>query len=37
MVNVKCIITSGPMYNVTRQGHSIARRDVLPAGFEEPM
>lgn len=25
------------MYNVTRQGHSIARRDVLPAGFEEPM
>lgn len=36
-VNVKCITTVGPAYNVTRHSHSIAKRDVLPIGFEEPM
>uniref|UniRef100_A0A182IYI4 ZP domain-containing protein n=1 Tax=Anopheles atroparvus TaxID=41427 RepID=A0A182IYI4_ANOAO len=30
--SVKCI-TSGPSYNVT---HGIVKRDVLPAGFQEP-
>lgn len=32
IVSVKCI-TSGPSYNVT---HGIVKRDVLPAGFQEP-
>lgn len=36
IVSVKCIIT-GPMYNVTSiTRHGIMRRDVLPAGFQEP-
>uniref|UniRef100_A0A182PFH4 ZP domain-containing protein n=1 Tax=Anopheles epiroticus TaxID=199890 RepID=A0A182PFH4_9DIPT len=33
IVSVKCI-TSGPSYNVTH--HGIVKRDVLPAGFQEP-
>ncbi|XP_058457471.1 uncharacterized protein LOC131434605 isoform X2 [Malaya genurostris] len=32
IVNVKCT-TNGPLYNVT---HGIVKRDVLPAGFQEP-
>uniref|UniRef100_A0A182N7W4 ZP domain-containing protein n=1 Tax=Anopheles dirus TaxID=7168 RepID=A0A182N7W4_9DIPT len=32
IVSVKCI-TTGPSYNVT---HGIVKRDVLPAGFQEP-
>lgn len=28
---------AGPAYNTTGQYHNIARRDVLPIGFEEPM
>lgn len=32
VINVKCI-TNGPLYNVT---HGIVKRDVLPAGFQEP-
>lgn len=36
-VSVKCISMALPTYNVTRHSHSIARRDVLPPGFEEPM
>ncbi|XP_037043772.1 uncharacterized protein LOC119079810 [Bradysia coprophila] len=36
-VSVKCITTSGPVYNVTRHSHSIATRSVLPPGFEEPI
>lgn len=40
IVSVKCI-TSGPVYNVmmnetNQQHHGIVRRDVLPAGFQEP-
>ncbi|ALC42525.1 qsm [Drosophila busckii] len=47
IVSVKCITTSGPVYNVmlnatsgteTEQSthHGLVRRDVLPAGFQEP-
>lgn len=36
-VSVKCVTMALPTYNVTRHSHSIARRDVLPPGFEEPM
>lgn len=32
VISVKCI-TNGPLYNVT---HEIVKRDVLPAGFQEP-
>lgn len=32
VISVKCI-TNGPLYNVT---HGIVKRDVLPAGFQEP-
>ncbi|XP_055534573.1 uncharacterized protein LOC129724019 [Wyeomyia smithii] len=32
IISVKCI-TNGPVYNVT---HGIVKRDVLPAGFQEP-
>ncbi|XP_053685396.1 uncharacterized protein LOC128734986 [Sabethes cyaneus] len=32
IISVKCI-TNGPLYNVT---HGIVKRDVLPAGFQEP-
>ncbi|XP_058838321.1 uncharacterized protein LOC131694005 [Topomyia yanbarensis] len=32
IVSVKCV-TNGPLYNVT---HGIVKRDVLPAGFQEP-
>lgn len=40
IVSVKCI-TTGPVYNVmmnetNQQHHGIVRRDVLPAGFQEP-
>lgn len=37
IVSVKCIIT-GPIYNTTsgHLPHGIVRRDVLPAGFQEP-
>ncbi|XP_030387236.1 uncharacterized protein LOC115633875 [Scaptodrosophila lebanonensis] len=51
-VSVKCITTSGPVYNVMmnetsreqprvvlqeqQQHHGLVRRDVLPAGFQEP-
>lgn len=56
IVSVKCITTSGPVYNVMMNGtnagreqtrvvlqeqlpaqhHGLVRRDVLPAGFQEP-
>ncbi|XP_051860375.1 uncharacterized protein LOC117570133 isoform X1 [Drosophila albomicans] len=53
IVSVKCITTSGPVYNVMMNGtnlaqeqqqqpqqqqqhHGVVRRDVLPAGFQEP-
>lgn len=36
-VSVKCVTMASPAYNTTRHSHSISRRDVLPAGFEEPM
>lgn len=36
-VSVKCVTMALPTYNVTRHSHNIARRDVLPPGFEEPM
>ncbi|XP_055619042.1 uncharacterized protein LOC129764206 [Toxorhynchites rutilus septentrionalis] len=32
IISVKCI-TNGPQYNIT---HGIVKRDVLPAGFQEP-
>lgn len=32
VISVKCV-TNGPLYNVT---HGIVKRDVLPAGFQEP-
>lgn len=32
VISVKCI-TNGPLYNVS---HGIVKRDVLPAGFQEP-
>lgn len=34
-VSVKCI-TALP-FNTTENAHVLTRRDVLPAGFEEPM
>lgn len=36
VVSVKCI-TTRPYYNGTMDAHKLYRRDVLPAGFEEPM
>ncbi|CAD7076855.1 unnamed protein product [Hermetia illucens] len=34
IVSVKCI-TTGPVYNVLNRTHTVSKRDVLPAGFQE--
>lgn len=46
IVSVKCITTSSPAYNVmmnattssssSSNGRGLVKRDVLPAGFQEP-